>query len=337
MKILAIAAPHADYQADCILHGLLTSSHEVEHGPFAERMFKSSIAQKGQLYGKGYTLYTQLDPPTKESPSYLEIHNKILGHYYDLIIYTYRVDQQPILLKEVLSVYERKEILFVDGADEQTLYLSPQSGKGILFKRELQASDTGHLPISFAFPKELSRSKTSPKNNELCSVIPGIRQTYIWEGEERYYDSLSKSRFALTEKRSGWDALRHYEILFNRALPIFRNIEECPPLTLHTHNKKLYRRINSFFDCDKLQSRLRWCQMPFFQCASPRGLAPSHHTLTDYGLWCEVTSATELWESCFKGSISESVYNELSEEAYSYSLANHTTKSLVDYMISKAF
>ena len=40
-------------------------------------------------------------------------------------------------------------------------------------------------------------------------------------------------------QKSGWDCLRHYEIIANGCVPIFMNISNCPDLTLFNFPKHL--------------------------------------------------------------------------------------------------
>ena len=57
----------------------------------------------------------------------------------------------------------------------------------------------------------------------------------------------SNSIFAITNKKLGWDCLRHYEILMNGCIPLFFNIEDCPKLILKTLPKERLSEIYSNF------------------------------------------------------------------------------------------
>ena len=48
----------------------------------------------------------------------------------------------------------------------------------------------------------------------------------------------SNSIFAITNKKLGWDCLRHYEILMNGCIPLFFNIKDCPKSILQTLPKE---------------------------------------------------------------------------------------------------
>lgn len=46
--------------------------------------------------------------------------------------------------------------------------------------------------------------------------------------QDDYYADLRRSRFGITTRREGWDALRHYEIAAAGAIPCFRGLGEKP-------------------------------------------------------------------------------------------------------------
>ena len=57
----------------------------------------------------------------------------------------------------------------------------------------------------------------------------------------------SNSIFAITNKKLGWDCLRHYEILMNGCIPFFFNIKDCPKSILQTLPKDRLSQIYSSF------------------------------------------------------------------------------------------
>ena len=79
--------------------------------------------------------------------------------------------------------------------------------------------------------------------NLLAPLIPGRLSTYIYDDEKTYYNMYSNSIFAITNKKLGWDCLRHYEILMNGCIPLFFNIEDCPKLILKTLPKQRLSEI----------------------------------------------------------------------------------------------
>jgi hypothetical protein len=95
------------------------------------------------------------------------------------------------------------------------------------------------FPITFSIPKEKICDISIQKTKILSNLIPGNTSTYIYNTEQEYYNEYQKSYFAITTKKGGWDCLRHYEILANRCIPLFKNINECPTNTLFLFPKNL--------------------------------------------------------------------------------------------------
>ena len=56
----------------------------------------------------------------------------------------------------------------------------------------------------------------------------GGQTAYAFDDAAAYHDDLRGSRFGVTVKRAGWDALRHYEIAANGAVPCFRDLDRKP-------------------------------------------------------------------------------------------------------------
>jgi hypothetical protein len=92
-------------------------------------------------------------------------------------------------------------------------------------------------PISFAIPAETIVSGPPAKRKdwpahvvdaELAERVDG-RTSYAFESATDYHADLRASRFGITVKRAGWDALRHYEIAANGAVPCFRGLHRKPP------------------------------------------------------------------------------------------------------------
>lgn len=94
-------------------------------------------------------------------------------------------------------------------------------------------------PIAFCVPEEKIVSEIPEKTRDFAHLIPGNLSTYIYTSEEEYYKAYQCSYYAITTKKSGWDCLRHYEILANGCIPYFPNIEQCNPQTMFSLPKEL--------------------------------------------------------------------------------------------------
>ena len=103
-------------------------------------------------------------------------------------------------------------------------------------------------PITFSIPDCKIVSSIPLKTKLLSTIIPGDRSTYTFNNETDYYNEYKFSMFAITTKKSGWDCMRHYEIIANGCVPYFPNIEACPPNTMALLPKNLLMKANTLFN-----------------------------------------------------------------------------------------
>ena len=91
--------------------------------------------------------------------------------------------------------------------------------------------------ISFSIPADLivpePPAKTKPwpahvVDPEVADRV-GAQTTYAFGDAAAYHTDLRASRFGVTTKKAGWDALRHYEIAAAGAVPCFRDLDRKPP------------------------------------------------------------------------------------------------------------
>jgi hypothetical protein len=230
MKILFVSdAAGPDYQGNALFHGLrsLLGPQVVDVGKLSF-MYTQKQSDLSKLYGRGFSLYGTLENCEVDRE---DITRKIEKHFFDLIIFgaaTRRLDY----LMEALEHYAADELIFIDGEDGQALPM-PFINRGIVFKRELAEPQPGVFPIHFGIPKEKILSAPPEKNRILAHIDPRDRSTYIYETEKDYYQGYAESLFGITTVKAGWDCMRHYEILANRCIPYFVELEKCPVSTLH--------------------------------------------------------------------------------------------------------
>lgn len=114
-------------------------------------------------------------------------------------------------------------------------------------------------PISFSIPAEKIVGSPPPKTSEFPRHVVdpevasriGAKTGYAFTSELDYYEDLRRSRYGVTTKRAGWDALRHYEIAANGAVPCFRDLDRkpelCAPFGLNDKNSISYRDTDDLF------------------------------------------------------------------------------------------
>lgn len=96
----------------------------------------------------------------------------------------------------------------------------------------VQAFAAETLPIQFSIPESKILAAVPTKDLDFAHIIPGRPSTYIYDDEQSYYEGYQRAYFAVTNKKSGWDCLRHYEILANGCVPYFLDLDEAPVGTM---------------------------------------------------------------------------------------------------------
>ena len=107
-------------------------------------------------------------------------------------------------------------------------------------------------PISFSIPEQQivaappTKTKDWPAHvvdPELAPLI-GASSAYAFADAAGYHADLRASRFGVTTRKAGWDALRHYEIAAAGAVPCFRDLDRkpatCAPFGLDETNAIVY-------------------------------------------------------------------------------------------------
>jgi len=105
------------------------------------------------------------------------------------------------------------------------------------------------FPLPYCIPDECvvsaSASASSPPKKQSIWATHYISQTgehnynFNHFQENEYNEMYRLSYFGKTERRGGWDCLRHYEIMANGCIPVFPSLEECPADTMISFPKKL--------------------------------------------------------------------------------------------------
>ena len=325
MKILFIHSEgnnthYNDYMSDLLLHGLRQLiGFEVIDYPGSWYMYSDEILNrqydKNKLWGKGLTIKNILN--NYNSIDRTDIEKKIQNKYFDLVIYS-SIRRSDLFLESVIK-YNNK-FLFIDGEDDN--YIDERySNSGLYFKRELVNNKSNLIPISFAVPKEKVLKDINEKPiNLLAPLIPGRLSTYIYEDEKTYYNMYANSIFGITNKKLGWDTLRHYEILMNGCIPLFLNIKDCPKLTLTTLPKdRLLNIYNNFHRILQFYSPFKIYKKKFLSIKKIFSYIPN--------MFKNKSASTFLRDN--------SKVLEIKNELLNYTRQKLTTESLAKYVLSK--
>jgi hypothetical protein len=291
-RILFVNPNHEDYLGDGVFHGLRTllGGHALDF-PKAEFLYDTVSAEVlSRVRGGGFTLYGLLEDLPLDRDHVLP---RALDGEFDLVVFGdiwrtfgYWTEWAPQLHAAGVPM------AVLDGSDRVEPY--PYAGlwwrvrswwfiprahnRAPYFKREITpltrwfasylalppalGRKLGLRPISFSIPQEKIVAEPPAKRKDFPRHIVdadlagrvGGQTGYAFENEHEYRLDLQASRFGVTTKREGWDALRHYEIAANGAVPCFRRLarkpDTCAPFGLDETNCLAYE------DADELLARI---------------------------------------------------------------------------------
>lgn len=247
-RVLFLTPDTEDYLADSLLHGLRTVlGADCVDWPKREPLYASYPAeQRRRLYGHGFTLYGGLLEDIDLDRTRVlararagEFNIVVLGDVWRHWGWWAELDGGP-------------SPVVLDGGDYSRpfpwsaammrhplrwLGLPRRRRAAAYFKREL-VRGRGMRPIAFSIPAERIVAEPPQKTQLLpahvvdpeVAALAGARTSYAFEDEQAYYADLRASRFGITAKREGWDAMRHYELAASGAVPCFRDLESKPSL-----------------------------------------------------------------------------------------------------------
>ena len=243
----------ADYMSDLLFHGLRTLLGEncVDY-PKKDHMYKDYPLTK-DLWGRGFTYAETLEDISVDRS---DLDTKINNKYFDYIVVTLHHTVQLNYAKceqiiQNLACPERT--IVVDGHDWSTYNSNYLNMCRYFFKREVTDDADPHvIPIWFAIPENKIVPAIPKKVKDFAFITPGSiephwpkdsRSTHIYDNEADYYQDYQEAYFGLTCKKGGWDCMRHCEIMANGCIPIFTDIEWCPPRTLYKLPKDLLKMV----------------------------------------------------------------------------------------------
>lgn len=268
-----------DYLSDLLLHGLVKDNEcDVLTTSLKRHLFKGyDRSFYESFYGKGFTYSDLLDfNSIKLVTTWTNIFKLIFNNDFDLIIFPQVNIYRKFLF---LSLILKRNLVIIDGQDYcsnkitirevvvgiisffrhfkiyhelrikllNRFFSALHLKRVVFFKREI-CDEIDAFPISYSFPEEKITKLKYKKNRILARIIPGIKNSYIYDDENSYYKSYRDSYFGLTTKKGGWDCLRHYEIIANNCIPYFPDLELCPKMTLHSFPKDTILETNEMFE-----------------------------------------------------------------------------------------
>lgn len=278
-RILFLAGPSPDYVADSLFHGLRAQLGDgVVDWPKRDPMY-AGVAQ-ARIYGRGFGCYGLLPdiPVDREA---------VFERDWDLVVSAVIWRDWGCWSRAWRAFGPRVRHAVVDGSDLPWVYpygptwwrpsrlLVPRAHKRAkYFKREwgrITMVAAGRRlplePIAIAYPADKILPTPPVKTQQFASHVVDLEvgkrlgrelehdRVHIFETEPEYLADLRASRFGITTKRAGWDALRHLEIAGAGAVPCFRDLDRKPD-TCAPHGLVDGENCLSYRDADHLMRRV---------------------------------------------------------------------------------
>lgn len=252
-QILFLADPEPDYVADGLFHGLREIlGPGVVDWPKRWPMYRDA-GISGQ-YGRGFGLYGLL-------PDLRVDREAIFERDWDVVISAVLWRDWSYWQRAWKTFGDRVRHAVVDGADTRWIYpygpawwrprrwFVPRAhNRAVYFKREWSRRSmlaAGRMislePIGISYPAGKLVAAPPAKTKDFPAHIVDLEvgerlgrrlphaRAHIFDDETDYLADLRASRYGVTTKRAGWDALRHLELAAAGTVLCFRRLEEKPP------------------------------------------------------------------------------------------------------------
>lgn len=284
MKVLFISNFNTtDFLKDSFYHGLIDSGFEVYETDYPGYMM--SNYDLNNIHSKGFTLYGLLNhTPNIESTEI--IIQKIQSNFYDIIVYGCIYEFPGIntqcldYLDYVKISYPKDKVHFLDGGDDFCSLSSDRINQlelnkiGNIWKTSLYDINIAN-PIFFGIPESklitykpqkekflaeyhgqipLNKVGVSERLQKLHNdgILPNEKTYYSFSNEKDYYKDYESSYYGITIQKGQWLCLRHYEILANRCIPYFPDLENCPKYIMTNFPKKIIIESNKWIEKNQI-------------------------------------------------------------------------------------
>jgi hypothetical protein len=278
-RVLFLADAAPDYVADGLFHGLrsVLGAGVVDYPRRAPLYARDDVSDQ---YGRGFGLYGLL-------PDIEVNRERVFERSWDLVVSAVMWRDWSYWRRAWEAFGSQVKHAVVDGGDLPWIYpygpawwrpgrwLSPRAHtRATYFKREWtpisMVAAGRHIelqPIAISYPEEKIVATVPEKRKDFPEHIVDLEvgarlgrrlahgRVHIFEREADYLADLRASRFGITTKRAGWDALRHLELAGAGAVPCFRRLEK-KPATCAPHGLVDGENCISYRDADELLLRI---------------------------------------------------------------------------------
>jgi hypothetical protein len=240
MKLLFITTINPKKQGDYLELSLVYGLRKILGNNFVEYPKKKilygdfSESPINDLHGKGFTYCTDPIQDTTYDRSKIKLSD------FDIVLMG-----SGHMYSEKVEI-KHSNIWYTDGNDlyGNSKRLINYNGEIIIgcqflqkcFKRELVEEFPTVYPTGFGIPSnKINAINLNIKNKLFQSTAPSNacfyeNSNYKFNNENEYYKDMQESWFGLSCRKGGWDCLRHYEIMANGSVLLFKDFDKKPKL-----------------------------------------------------------------------------------------------------------
>ncbi|MDA9802760.1 hypothetical protein N9C30_00165 [bacterium] len=104
-------------------------------------------------------------------------------------------------------------------------------------------TELGVWPISFSIPPSSIRTPlpAHQRTHLVSPIVPGY--PYAFADHDQYLSTYSRSFFAVTHRKAGWDCFRHLEILAAGSAPLMIDVNQIPEFSMIHYPKDALAQI----------------------------------------------------------------------------------------------
>lgn len=131
----------------------------------------------------------------------------------------------------------------VAGPVDQTWNIEVDDAQTVQERADRCFNEFGVWPISFSIPPSSIRSPlpADQRRHLVSPIVPGY--PYAFADHDQYLSTYSRSFFAVTHRKAGWDCFRHLEILAAGSAPLMIDVHQIPEFSMIHFPKDAFAQI----------------------------------------------------------------------------------------------
>src|SRR6185437_2176763 len=155
--------------------------------------------------------------------------------------------------------YSNQKLCAIDSSSDEVFDVKPLSHPQVYGMCSYNYFKKYIHPLPYSIPSEYVIDRNIEKKFVLSSSRPcSEKADYKFKPHEEaeYLNTYEESYFAVTQKKGGWDCLRHYEIMSSGCIPIFPDLDKCPTQTMISFPKQLIKQAAKELDSKAIDLEL---------------------------------------------------------------------------------